>query len=265
MSARAQPEATHKRFGSRVSRIRAGHSFRPVLGLITISFFFACAVPDSTWSSSMLLLLQGATLVVALWTAGVARADSKLSISLATIAVGLAAAVVIVGGTDLLTASALLSGCLVVATMAAIALGVLDQTEVNQQSVTGAVCFYILLGMAFLFLYGAIAQLGSAPFFSQGTDGTRTVRTYFSYVTLATLGYGDYTPAGSLGRTLAVVEAILGQLYLVTVVAVIVSRLGTTRRKRSPFGAGLGSGDPAGEEERQDGGDGENRERGAEG
>ena len=50
-------------------------------------------------------------------------------------------------------------------------------------------------------------------------------RVYFSYVTLATLGYGDYTPAGDLGHTMAVVEALTGQLYLVTVVALLVSRL----------------------------------------
>ena len=64
--------------------------------------------------------------------------------------------------------------------------------------------------------------------FAQGTDGTRAIRLYFSYVTLATLGYGDYTPAANVGRTLAVLEALLGQIYLVTVVALLVSRL---RRK----------------------------------
>ena len=48
--------------------------------------------------------------------------------------------------------------------------------------------------MIFLFVYGAVAALGSGPFFAQGMDGTRSLRLYFSYVTLATLGYGDYTP-----------------------------------------------------------------------
>ena len=50
-------------------------------------------------------------------------------------------------------------------------------------------------------------------------------RVYFSYVTLATLGYGDYTPAGKTARMMAVLEALSGQLYLVTIVALVVSRL----------------------------------------
>jgi ion channel len=67
--------------------------------------------------------------------------------------------------------------------------------------------------------------IGSPDFFAQGTDGSRALRLYFSYVTLATLGYGDYTPATNLGHMLAVSEALIGQLYLVTVVAVLVTRL----------------------------------------
>ena len=95
---------------------------------------------------------------------------------------------------------------------------------------TGAVCIYVLIGMLFVFLYGVIAVVSSGDFFAQGTDGTRSLRLYFSFVTLATLGYGDYTPAHELGRTLAIVEALFGQLYLVTVIAVLVSRMrGATR------------------------------------
>jgi hypothetical protein len=80
--------------------------------------------------------------------------------------------------------------------------------------------------MIFLFAYGAVADIGSGPLFAQAAgDGTRALRLYFSYVTLATLGYGDYTPASNVGHMLAVVEALLGQIYLVTVVAVLVARL----------------------------------------
>ena len=50
-------------------------------------------------------------------------------------------------------------------------------------------------------------------------------RVCFSYVTLATLGYGDFTPAGTSGRMMAVSEVLLGPIYLVTVVALVVGRL----------------------------------------
>jgi hypothetical protein len=95
--------------------------------------------------------------------------------------------------------------------------------------VTGAVCVYVLIGLLFVYMYGVIAAVGSGDFFAQGTDGSRSLRLYFSYVTLATLGYGDYTAAGELGRTLAIVEALFGQLYLVTVIALLVSRIRSSR------------------------------------
>jgi hypothetical protein len=114
-------------------------------------------------------------------------------------------------------------------TVAVIALGVIDQGEINRQSLTGAVCIYLLLGFMFMFVYGAIAAFDSDPFFAQGGDGTPSIRLYFSYVTLATLGYGDYTAAESLGRSVSVVEALCGQLYLVTVVALMVGHYGQRR------------------------------------
>jgi hypothetical protein len=138
--------------------------------------------------------------------------------------------VIVSGGSLLVGIVGILSGLLTLATVAVISIGVLDQGEVNTQSVGGAICIYILIGLVFLFVYSAIAALGDGNLFAQGTDGTRSIRLYFSFVTLATLGYGDYTPAGDLGRTVAAVEALFGQLYLVTVIALLVSRLGARRR-----------------------------------
>ena len=80
-----------------------------------------------------------------------------------------------------------------------------------------------------MFVYGAVAAFGDDAFFAQGTDGTRSLRLYFSYVTLATLGYGDYTPTSNFGHTVAIIEALFGQLYLVTVVALLVARLNPRR------------------------------------
>ena len=125
---------------------------------------------------------------------------------------------------------ALLIAALIVATIAALGAGIVDQGRVNVKSITGAVCVYLLLGMFFDFLYGAVAALGDGPFFANGTDGTGFERLYFSYVTLATLGYGDYTAGGTVGRSLAVAEVLMGQLFLVTAVGLLVGLLVSARR-----------------------------------
>jgi len=210
---------------SRVKRLHATHSYRLVLALVAVAFVFSSLAGDGGSSAGILLVLQALTLAAALWTSGLARADSKTLIALLAAATVTATGLALSGGEALVAAAGIASGAMVVATIAAIAIGVIDQHEVNAQSITGAICIYILLGILFVFLFSATALLGSGDFFAQGTDGSRSLRFYFSFVTLATLGYGDYTPAGNLGHTLAVLEALIGQLYLVTVLALLVSRL----------------------------------------
>ncbi|HEX3456294.1 MAG TPA: ion channel [Gaiellaceae bacterium] len=222
-------------FGSlrvRLLHRRASHSHGVVLGLLVVSFVFMATASDARWTASVLVLLQSATLVCALWTSGLAAATSWPSLGFIALATGAAVVNLVWNGSTLTAVVAGLSGLLTFGITFVIALSVLDQTEVNGQSIMGAICIYILLGMIFLFVFGVIAAAGSGPFFVQGTDGTRSLRLYFSYVTLATLGYGDYTAAGKLGHALAVSEALLGQLYLVTVVAVLVTRMGQRRERR---------------------------------
>ena len=210
---------------TRVARLRSAHSYGLVLGLIIVVFIFTSVAPSSDWADSTLVLLQSLTLVTALWTSGVAQADSKISIGLVALATASALALLFFGGDFFKAVVLILAGLLTVATILTVALGIVDQGEANVKAVTGAVCVYVLIGLLFVFLYGLIAVVSSGDFFAQGTDGTRSLRLYFSFVTLATLGYGDYTPAHELGRTLAIVEALFGQLYLVTVIAVLVSRM----------------------------------------
>jgi Ion channel len=208
--------------------LRDSHSYGVVLLLIVTSFIFTIAAPDEPWSLSVLVLLQCATLGVALRTSGIGKEFRPVPVLLAA---GVVAATLqlIAGGDNLDGIIGLLNFALLLSSAVVIALGVVDQREVNRRSIVGAVCIYLLIGMLFTFLYGALAHLDDGPFFAQGTDGTLSIRLYFSFVTLATLGYGDYTPAGDLGRALAITEALSGQLYLVTVVALLVGNIG--RRK----------------------------------
>lgn len=215
----------------RLERIRATHSYWAVLAAIFVAFFLAALLPDKPWATSLIVLVQSATLLIVIWTAGWAMTERTIPFAVAT-AAGLAAAINFFWQREALTvALALAAGVLTVTIAVAIATGAIAQNEVNSRSVAGAICVYLLFGMLFMFLYGVLALLGHGPFFAQGTDGTRPLRLYFSFVTLATLGYGDYTPAGNLGHALAVLEALIGQLYLVTVVAVVVTRLGRPGRR----------------------------------
>jgi hypothetical protein len=210
----------------RIEQMRAAHSYWAVLGAIFVTFFLAALLPDSRWASSVIALAQSATLLITIWTAGWGMMERTFPFMLA-VAAAAAAAVNFIWKGDVVTAVlGILAGVLTVTIAVAIARGAVAQNEVNSRSVAGAICVYFLFGMLFMWVYGVLAALGKTPFFAQGTNGTRPIRLYFSFTTLATLGYGDYTPAKNLGRALAVLEALLGQLYLVTVVAVIVTRLG---------------------------------------
>jgi hypothetical protein len=214
-----------------LARFHATHSYWVVLGAIGVAFFFAALAPDAAWSAAVLVLIETATLVLALRTAGWKVNQSRTVFGL--VALGFSAAIVdILWNTNAVNGVVgILGGLLTLALAVVIGLGAVEQGEVNSKSVAGAICVYVLLGMIFMHVFGVMAVLGHGSFFAQGTDGTRALRLYFSYTTLATLGYGDYTPAGNLGHALAVLEALLGQLYLVTVVAVVVTRLGPRRRR----------------------------------
>jgi hypothetical protein len=106
--------------------------------------------------------------------------------------------------------------------------------EVRLEAVFGVLCLYVLIGMGFGFVYGAIDNLGGDPFFAGGAPASVSHCLYFSLTTLATVGYGDFVARSNLGHTLSVSEALLGQIYLVTVVSLIVSNLRRPRRQEPP-------------------------------
>jgi hypothetical protein len=101
--------------------------------------------------------------------------------------------------------------------------------EISLLTVLGVVCIYVLLGLSFAFVFQALGNLGPQQFFASQEGGTRSNYMYFSFITMAGVGYGDLTPQGGLGRAQAVLEGLFGQIYLVTAVAALVGNLGRTR------------------------------------
>lgn len=108
-------------------------------------------------------------------------------------------------------------------------------------TVFGAVCGYFLLGLFWAFVYVGIEKIDPGTFaFSEALDSEASERLtellYFSFVTITTLGYGDITPVGDLARALVVLEAFIGQVYLVVLVARLVSLAYTPRGDRMAYG-----------------------------
>jgi hypothetical protein len=180
------------------------------------------------WVEVLQTALLGVSVLLALWAASVRRGVIRAAAVFVLIVLAVCLVEALSGhpaGGPALVANAIL----VLIAPPAIVLGVLRGVRRNGavtfQTVFGVLSLYLLLGMLFAFTYGAIDRLGGAPFFSDGAAATPSRNLYFSFATLTTVGYGDYTARSNLGHTLAVLEALLGQLYLVTVVSVIVSNL----------------------------------------
>jgi hypothetical protein len=128
--------------------------------------------------------------------------------------------------------AAIVSLILPIAAIGALGRRVVKDKEVSGRTILGLLSVYLLIGMAFAALFVTIAIWTGEPFFVQTKHAQPVDFTYFSYITIATVGYGDFTPANPIPRLLAAIEGLTGQLYLVTVVAVAVSRV-RTRRDRA--------------------------------
>ena len=220
---------------------RAGrrHRYGLVLFATAILAVFSLVVPDTGPDRVLAFLGAAATLLI-----GVATSEAPARTRRA-VAVALAAMVVVGAITALfaepepagvLGAAALLSG----ATIGVISGGLfrlIVERGVVVQAVLGALAVYLLIGLTFAFVIGALAEGLHAPYFAQGGDIEQSRRTYFSFTVLTTTGFGDLTPAEGIGRLLAVLEMLLGQLYLVTVISLLVGNLGRRRgqdRERPP-------------------------------
>jgi len=120
-------------------------------------------------------------------------------------------------------AASIWTGVLLLATVVAIVRRVLSFATVTVQSIYAAISAYLILGLMFAAFYGADALLHGGHFFADGRAGDSKTYQYFSFTTLTTLGYGDFTAADNGGRAIAVMEALTGQIFLATLVARLVA------------------------------------------
>jgi hypothetical protein len=203
------------------------HRYGIVLLLAIVAVVFLIVAPTGALSRALGLLIVSAMLLVVVATS---RGDLTLrKTAVAAIVAVLAAlsdvpswvssavAIVVVG----VTLGQLVRGLT----------RMLRIRGVTVQAVAGALAVYLLLGIMFAFAIGFAARVGSGNYFAQGIDGTESQHVYFSFTSMTTTGYGDLTPATPAGRAISVLEMLIGQIYLVTIISLLVGNL---RRRDEP-------------------------------
>lgn len=209
-----------------------GFRYGGVLLLTLAIAIFALIAQDGGAVRTIELFAAGATLLVAVLTSRAPAATRRLAgagVGVVVLIGGLTAA--FVGPHPALTFAG--TAVLLAATAGVILAGLVRLVigrGVVLQAVFGALAVYMLVGLVFAFLIGTLATAESGPYFASGTDATQNARVYFSFTALTTTGFGDYTAATRAGRALVVLEMLMGQLYLVTVIATLMGNLRHQRR-----------------------------------
>jgi hypothetical protein len=222
----------------------AGYRFGAVF-LLTLSLLvFAIVAPTASWSRAIVLGLQWLALLAIVATSRT-RVGVRRPVAAAIVAL---MAFTVVGAAGGGLSRALLfavSGLLSALTPLALIRGLVQLVNargVTLRAVAGALTLYLLLGLAFAWAVGFIAEVQSGPYFVQTATASTSQIVYFSFTAMTTTGFGDLTAATRVGRALAVVEMLLGQLYLVTVIGVLVGNfVGRGRRNATAASSSPGA------------------------
>jgi hypothetical protein len=208
----------------RTDLVRLLDSYASLLVLLLANFFLLELVDDPRWGAIGSTLLSAAALVVAISDPATGhRITRRQAIQIAA-CVALAPIVLFVNSAELLGLTYLLPAVLLVtATLPVTVSRVLHHRRITAETVLGALCAYVLIGLLFAFLYLAVQELRDGSFFAQPGPHAQSEYVYFSFVALTTLGFGDLSPAVGLPQALTVLEALLGQVFLVTLVARLVT------------------------------------------
>ena len=212
-------------FGPKVLRIL--DSYASLLALLLLNFFMLELIDDPRWGAVVSTLLGAVALVVAISDPEAGERVSRRQGILIAACVLLAPVVLVTSSTQVLALAYLLPVALLVgATLPITLVRVLRHRRVTSETVLGALCTYVLLGLTFAFVYLAVSEFRDEPFFVQQGPHQQSEYLYYSFVTLTTLGFGDLSPTVGLPQALTALEALVGQVFLVTLVARLVTLWG---------------------------------------
>jgi ion channel len=213
---------------------RVSDAFGLVFVLVLITYVLASLLDNRGWTSVVLTVATSATSVVALTSSHAHARLVRIALALSVLTVGLAAIGAASGNHDWLNLATLIQVSLLTLAMAAVLRRVVMAPAVGSRTILGALSVYTVLGILFTFLYGVIDRVQGGPFFEGHPHPSGSDFLFFSYTTLTTTGYGNLVPGGQPGRLVSGLEMMAGQIFLVTLVAGLVSlwRPGEAIRRR---------------------------------
>ena len=204
--------------------IRVLDSYASLLVLLLANFFLLEVVHDERWAVIGSTLLGAAALLVAISDPDTGHKVERRHWISITVCVLVVPVVLVLNSRAAIGLAYLLPAALLVtATLPVTLVRVLRHQRVTYETVLGELCTYVLLGLLFAFAYLALDLVRDAPFFAQPGTHEASEYVYFSFVTLTTLGFGDLSPAVGLPQALTALEALVGSIFLVTLVARLVT------------------------------------------
>jgi hypothetical protein len=219
-----------ERWGQFAERI--GDAFGLVLLLIIGAYVLGSLVPYRGWTAALTTAVAASAAVIALasadarpWAVRAAGVSALASTVLAVVAAAF-------DKPGLLGASAIVQVLLLLVAAGAVLRAVVTAPEVDFRTILGALSVYMTFGLLFTFLYAFLDRIQDGAFFANGASAGGGDTLFFSFTTLTTTGYGNLVPAAQPGKMFAGLEMLIGQIFLVTLVAGLVS-LWRPRRARS--------------------------------
>lgn len=210
---------------------QASDSYGLLLGLLLVDFLLLAGLPDSPWASLLRAPFVVVTLLLALRTSHASRHLVRLARFAGGIAL-IAVALSFVGDADKVRGgTGIVFVVLLAATPIVILRRILGHPEVSIETIYGALCVYLLIGLVFSSLFTTINALGSEHFALPADQNQPADLLYLSFITLTTVGFGDVVPNTDFARSVVVLEALIGQVFLVTLVARLVAMFGQEQRR----------------------------------
>ena len=210
---------------------RIADAYGLVLTLIMVTFVVVATLPPEGWAGRAgAVAVASLTGILGLSSSGVRPERMRLAVATGVLATAAAVLARVFESHAFEAIAFLLIACLLTVTAGTILRRVIYAAQVEFRTILGAISVYTLLGLLFDFVYLGVQRFQGGPFFANTPHAESGDFIFFSYTTLTTTGYGNLVPAGQVGQIISVLEMLSGQIFLVTLVAGLVSLWRPLRR-----------------------------------